>query len=131
MARADHAGGSGSRDQGGAAGGTGRSLNGSPGLLPGPDPPGKPQSLAPPAPAPAPKQWAAQRVCFVCFLYVCLLPSPASSAHPPRMSPQSPPWREMNRSHRPGQRCVSKPFSQEKQVIVMRLPLHARPSGAK
>lgn len=47
------------------------------------------------------------------------------------MSSQSPAWKEMNRSHRPSQGCVSKPFSREKQVIVMRLPLHTPPSGRK
>ena len=83
--RADHDGGSRSRDQGGAAGGTGRSLSGSP--SPSQIPPGKPPSFIPPplsSPPPLPPEAGAAQPCFfVCFLYVCLLPSPASSARPP------------------------------------------------
>lgn len=83
--RADHDGGSRSRDQGGAAGGTGRSLSGSP--SPSRIAPGKPQSFIPPPlsspPRLPPEAGAAQPCFFVCFLYVCLLPSPASSARPP------------------------------------------------
>lgn len=69
--RADHDGGSRSRDQGGAAGGTGRSLSGSP--SPSRIAPGKPQSFIPPAPvfpAPAPARSRGCPALFFCLLSV-------------------------------------------------------------
>lgn len=83
MARADPAGGSGSRDPGGAAGGTGRSLSGSAGLLPGPDPPRQAPELHSPRPCSHPETGGCPACLFCLLSVVCLLPSPASSAHPP------------------------------------------------
>lgn len=86
--RADHDGGSRSRDQGGAAGGTGRSLSGSP--SPSRIPPRQAPELhspAPvfPAPAPTPKQGAAQP-CLFCLLSVRVFASLPSFLCPSSMN---------------------------------------------
>lgn len=84
--RADHDGAPGAETKVGLLEGLGEASVEAP-LRPG-SPPGKPQSFIPPPLSSPPLLPPRSRglpslVCFVCFLYVCLLPSPASSAHPP------------------------------------------------
>lgn len=130
MARADRAVGAPGRDPGGAAEGLGEVSVEAPVSFPGPDPQADPRASFPrPAPHPETGSCAA---CLFCFAFCSVFTFPPQLPLPSSMNELTEPALEgMNRLHRPGQPLCLQPFSQEKQVIVMRLPLHAWPVGAK